>query len=158
MVNDGVSTFKSTPYGQKSLALGDSAYRTFAAPVLPYLARPLQYVAPYVKRADALGAQTLAKVDERFPVVKKSTGEIIDDAKAAVLLPVRIGQSGKEHILSTYDAEVKKVGGDGYVSYGKAALTTVLVLTTETLATVTSFLGNQKENSRQVIDEKTSSN
>lgn len=158
VVNDGVSTFKSNPYGQKSLELGDSAYRTFAAPVLPYLSRPYQYVAPYVKKADDLGDKTLSKVDEKFPVVKKPTNEIINDAKSIVLFPLRVGQSGKEHVLNTYDSEFKKNGGDGYINYGKAALTTVLIITTETLTTVTSFLGNQKDKARQTMDEKTSHN
>ncbi len=154
MVNDGVSTFKSNPYGQKSLQLVDSVYQTFAAPVLPWFSRPYQYVSPYVKKADDLGDKTLSKVDEKFPVVKKPTNEIINDGKTLVYLPVRIGQTGKEHVMNTYDSERRKAGGDDIISYTKAALTTVLVITTDTLTTVSNFLSNKKGEVRQAIDEK----
>lgn len=154
VVNDGVSTFKSNPYGQRSLALVDSVYQTFAAPVIPYFSRPYQYVSPYVKKADDLGDKTLSKVDEKFPVVKKPTNEIINDGKTLVLLPMRIGQSGKEHVFNTYDSERRKVGGDGLISYGKAALTTVLVVATDTFTTVSNFLNNKKGEARQTIEEK----
>jgi hypothetical protein len=157
VVNDSVSSFKSYPLGQRSLELTDSAYRNFAAPVLPYLSRPFQYVSPYVKKADDLGDKTLSKVDEKFPMVKKPTNEIMNDFKTVAAFPFRVAGTGKEHLLNTYESELKKVGGNGYVSYGKAALTTALIITTDTLTTVSNFLGNKKKETRQAIEEKTSS-
>lgn len=154
VVHDGVATFKSNPYGQKSLELSDSAYKTFAGPMMPYLQKSYQYVSPYVKKVDDLGDKTLCKVDERFPMVKKPTGELLDDAKSIVLLPIRVGQSGKEHVFSTYDAEVKKVGGENIVTYGKAFLTTALILTTEALTTASNFLGAKKDEAKATLDEK----
>jgi hypothetical protein len=151
-----VSTFKSNPYGQKSIELGDSAYRTFAQPVLPYLSKPYQYVSPYVKKVDDLGEKALSKVDEKLPVVKKPTQELVNDAKTIVYFPIRVGQTGKEHVFSTYEQEYKKVGGDGLLTYGKALLTTALILTTEFYTTASNFLGNKKNEVRQVVDEKTS--
>ena len=158
VVNDGVETFKSNPIGQRSLEIGDSAYRTFAAPLLPYLSGPFEYVAPYVKKADDLGDKTLARVDEKFPIVKKSTEEIVNDARAIAMFPLKVGQTGKEHVFNTYESELKKVGGNGIVSYGKAAFTTALVLTTDTLITVTSFLNDKKKQTNQTIEEKSSNN
>jgi len=154
VINDGVKTFKSNPYGQKSLELSDSAYKTFAQPVLPYFSKPFQYVSPYVKKADNLGDKTLSAVDERFPVVKKPAGEIYKDARDLVLLPYRTGLAGKDHVLETYSGEVKKVGGDNLVTYSKALLTTTLIVTTEVIQSISGFLGAKKEQTKSVVDEK----
>lgn len=154
MIHDGINTIKSNPYGQKSIELGDSAYKTFAQPVIPYFSKPYQYVSPYVKKADDLGDKTLSAVDERFPVVKKPAGEIYQDARNLVLLPLRTGLAGKDHVLETYNGEVKKVGGDNLVTYSKALLTTTLIVTTEVIQTIGSFLHTKKEQTKSVVDEK----
>lgn len=154
MIHDGINTIKSNPYGQKSIELGDSAYKTFAQPVFPYFTKPYQYVSPYVKKADDLGDKTLSAVDERFPVVKKPAGEIYQDARNLVLLPLRTGLAGKDHVLETYNGEVKKVGGDNLVTYSKALLTTTLIVTTEVIQTIGSFLHTKKEQTKSVVDEK----
>ncbi|KAF3766277.1 hypothetical protein M406DRAFT_322307 [Cryphonectria parasitica EP155] len=158
VVHDGVETFKANPYGQKSLQLGDSAYKTFAAPVLPYLSKPYQYVEPYVKRADDLGDKALAKVDEKFPVVKKPTGELYSDAKGIVLLPYNKAFEGRDHVLSVYSSEYKKVGGEngsGLILTGKAAVATALIITSETVKFIGDYLGQKKEQAHHVIDNKT---
>ncbi|KAH8889412.1 hypothetical protein GQ53DRAFT_216025 [Thozetella sp. PMI_491] len=154
LINDGVSTFKSNPYGQKSLQLGDSAYQTFAKPVLPYFSKPYTYLSPYVKKADDLGDKTLANFDARFPVVKKPTGELYADAKGLVLYPLHVGQAGRDHVLSTFSAERKKIGDETLITYGKAAVTTALILTTETIQTVSTYLSAKKEEAKTVVDEK----
>jgi hypothetical protein len=154
LINESLETIKSNPYGQKSIELGDSAYRTFAAPILPYFSKPYQYVEPYVKKADDLGDKTLSKVDEKFPIVKKPSGELYNDAKTLVSFPLRVGQSGKEHVLNTYNAEYKKVGGEGLSTYGKAAFTTALILGTQTFTTVSNFLSSKKGDLKQAVDEK----
>lgn len=155
VIHDGISTFKSNPYGKKSIELGDSAYKTFAEPVLPYFQKPYQYLSPYVKKADDLGDKTLAKVDERFPIVKKPTQELYNDAKTIVLFPVRVGQTGKEHVVQTYEVEYKKVGGDGLLTYGKALLTTALILTTEAYSTASSVFNSKKDDIKTAVDERT---
>ncbi|KAK0634858.1 hypothetical protein B0T17DRAFT_20025 [Bombardia bombarda] len=154
VINDTVSTIKSNPYGQKSIEIGDSVYRTFAAPVLPYFSKPYQYVSPYVKKADDIGDKTLYKVDEKFPIVKKPTNDLVNDAKTIVFFPLRISQSGKEYVLNTYSSECKKVGGDNLVTYGKAVLSTALIITTETLITVSNFVSSKKDDVKQAVDEK----
>jgi hypothetical protein len=155
VINDSINTFKSNPYGQKSIELGDSAYKTFAQPVLPYFFKPYQYVSPYVKKVDDLGDKTLCKVDEKFPIVKKPSQELLNDAKTVVFFPVRVGQIGKEHVFTTYESEYKKVGGDNVLTYGKALFTTALILTTEAYATASNFLGAKKKEVSQAVDEKT---
>ena len=153
-----MTTFKQNPYGQRSLQLGDSAYKTFAQPVLPYFSKPYQYVSPYVKKVDSLGDQTLSQVDARFPIVKKPTGELYADAKSAVLFPLRKGMEGRNHVLATYGDERKKVaGGDsdaGIVTSGKAIISTTLVLANETLALITGFLSSRKAEVKAEVGEK----
>jgi hypothetical protein len=153
-INDGVSTFKSNPYGQKSIEIGDSAYKTFAVPVMPYFSKPYQFVSPYIKKADSLGDMTLSKVDERFPVVKKPTGELYEDARNLVMMPYRVSLAGKDHVLSTYSTEKKKVGGENLMTYGKAIITTALIITSETVTSVSSYLTTKKEGVKNSVDEK----
>lgn len=152
-----METFKSNPYGQKSLQLGDSAYKTFAAPVLPYLSKPYQYVEPYVKKADDLGDKALAKVDERWPVVKKPTGELYSDAKGLVFFPYNKAFEGRNHVLDVYTREHKNLGGEngsGLLLTGKAAFTTALVISVETVKFIGDFLGQKREQAHQRVDNK----
>lgn len=154
MIDSGLKTFKSNPYGQKSLELSDSAYKKFAQPVLPLLNKPYQYVSPYVKKADHLGDKTLSTIDERFPVVKKPAGELYQEARDLVMLPLRTGLAGKDHVLETYNGECKKVGGEGLVTYSKALLSTTLIVTTEIVQGISGFLGGKKEQAKSAANEK----
>jgi len=152
VVNDGVATFKSTPLGQRSLQLGDSAFRTFAAPVLPYFSWPLQLIIPYARKADDLGDKTLSRVDEKFPIVKTPTDELINGARSIYALPFRVGQTGKEHVMSTYGAQLNKIGEKGLLGHGKAAVSTAYILTSESLATVGSYLNERNQRASPVVE------
>ncbi|KAL5596515.1 hypothetical protein BROUX41_006740 [Berkeleyomyces rouxiae] len=139
IVKDSVDTVATSPYAknayvQKSIALGDSAYKTFAVPVLGYISKPYQYVQPYVQKADSIGDETLSKVDARFPAFKKPTSELYAEARSAVLVPYQKTVEGRDHVLSTYNAERKKLGADGLVAYTKALVGTAVVLGTEGVA------------------------
>lgn len=134
--------------------MSDTAYKTFAQPILPYLNKPYQYVSPYVKKADDLGDKTLSKVDEKFPVVKKQTNEIYEDGRNLVLMPYRTAYAAKDHVFETYNGEVKKVGGDNLISYGKALLTTSFIVTAEVIQSVSGFLGQTKKQTKSAVDEK----
>lgn len=114
-------------------------------------------ITPYAKKADDLGDKTLSKVDEKFPIVKKPTDELINDARSMASLPLRVGQTGKEHVLSTYGAELDKTGGKGLIGHGKAAVTTALILTSESLSTVSAYLNEKKKQASEVVEEKTAS-
>lgn len=158
MVNDGVSTFKANPYGQKSLQLSDSAYQTFAKPIMPYLSKPITVILPLVKKADDLGDKTLTTIDNRFPIILKPTNELYAEAKEIVLYPVKVGQAGRDHVFTTFAAERKKIGDETIVTYGKAAITTAFILTNETITVVTKYLNTKKEQGKAVINEKTNGN
>jgi len=156
VINDGVATFKRNELGQRSIELGDSAYKTFAAPILSILQAPYQFVSPYVKRVDHIGDQTLSKVDERFPVVKKGTSELLADARCIALLPFRIGIEGKEHVVQLYTTEFKKVGGDNIISHAKSVVSTVYVVGIETMGWILGTLATKKDEAKDSLNEKAS--
>lgn len=97
-------------------------------------------MSPYVRKADQLGEQTLTRVDERVPALKKPTGELWTDGKDIFFFPYRKGVETKEHVFGLYNSEYKKIGGDGIVTSGKAALSTGLVVTVETLNWISDIL------------------
>jgi hypothetical protein len=154
VISDGVDTFKSNEYGQRSIKLGDAAYQTFAAPVLPWFAKPYQYVSPYVQKADSLGDKTLERIDERFPIVKKPTNDLYNETKGLILFPYNKGLEGKDHVFDVYNSEYKKNEQAGIVAHGKAAVTTVLVVSNETLAWLSGLLHAKKQESSQAINDK----
>ena len=154
VIEDSIAAFKQNPIGQKSLSLADQGYNAFAKPVIPYFQKPYQYVHPYVAKADSIGDSTLSKVDEKFPVVKKPTGELYDNAKGLAFFPLRKGLEGKDYVLKTYNSEFKKVGGEGLVTMGKAAVTTTLIVSSEALSWLSNYLGAKKEQAKEVTNEK----
>ncbi|KAM6536832.1 hypothetical protein FALCPG4_002814 [Fusarium falciforme] len=154
VISDGVHTFKSNEYGQKSIQLSDAAYQTFAAPVLPWFQRPYQYVSPYVQKVDSLGDKTLDRIDEKFPVVMKPTEELYNDTKGLILLPYHKGLEGRDHVFEVYSSEYKKNEQPGLVAHGKAAVITALVVSNETLSWISSFLHQKKAEATNAVNEK----
>lgn len=154
VIHDGVVAFRNNPYGKKSIALGDSAYQTFAAPLLPYLARPWSIIRPYAEKADSLGDQTLTKVEERVPVIKKPTDELVAGAKGIIALPFRTGFEAKDHVFKTYSQEKKKIGGDNLVAYSKALVSTSIITGSELLIYLGDVIRNKKEEAKDVVNEK----
>lgn len=86
-VSEGIETFKSNPYGKKSLEIVDNAYTRFGKPVEQYLETPYQYAKPYVSKADEFGDRALEQVEGHFPIVKEKTGTIVEKAKTTVFWP-----------------------------------------------------------------------
>jgi len=154
VVGDSIKTFKQYPIGQKSIALADSGYNTFAKPVLPYFSKPYQYVSPYVAKADSLGDSALSKIDEKFPATRKPTGELYDNATGLAFFPLRKGMEGKDYVFKTYNSEVKKVGGEGIVTMGKAAVTTSLIVSSDALSWLSNFLSTKKAETKEVVNDK----
>lgn len=145
VVSDAISTFKSNPYGKKSLDLSNTGYEKLVAPFIPYAKRPYGYVAPYVAKADSLGSDALSRVDHTFPIVKEDTEKIKGTVMDYAYLPFRLVGDSKNYVLDTYSSEYKKCGGDGYVAGSKAVITTGLVVTSDTLAWLSTFLGQKKD-------------
>lgn len=87
-VSDSIETFKTNPYGKKSLEIVDGAYARLGKPVEPYLKTPYSYAEPYISKADELGDKALHHVEGTFPIVKEKTGTIIEKAKSTAFWPV----------------------------------------------------------------------
>ncbi|KAI5291653.1 hypothetical protein KEM54_002229 [Ascosphaera aggregata] len=145
IVSDAITYAKSSQYGQKSLELADKGYSTFFSPILPYLNTPYEYVAPYVVKADSLGYDGLVAVESRFPIVTKPTEQIKGTVKSYVLVPVQAATTRKDYLLRTFSEELQKVGSKGYIASGKAVVTTGLIVTSDTLAWLSSVIGKRKE-------------
>ena len=154
VVSDAISTFKSNPYGKKSLDLSNTGYEKLVAPFIPYAKRPYGYVAPIVAKADSLGSDALSRVDNTFPIMKEDTEKIKGTVLDYAYFPFRLAGDSKNYILDTYSMEYKKCGGDGYVAGSKAVITTGLVVTSDTLAWLSTFLGQKKDEGTDYASKK----
>ncbi|KAI9827120.1 MAG: hypothetical protein M1819_007011 [Sarea resinae] len=155
VVSDSISTFKSNPYGKKSIELADTGYAKFAKPVLPYLSGPYGYVSPYVHKVDSIADSGLGKVEETFPIVKEDTEKLKDNVISVAFFPLHIASQGQEYLFNTYNSEYKKVGGEGIVTTGKTVVSTGLHVTSDVLGWLGSWLGPKKEAAKDKINEKT---
>lgn len=134
----------------------NAGYAKFVKPTFPYLETPASYAKPYVGKADELGDKFLSKVDERVPVLKSETQELKSSVWSFVFWPVTKTAETKDWAFGTYNSEYKKCGGDGIVAGGKAAVTTPLILGSEVLQWLSSFLQAKKEEAKEIVQEKTS--
>jgi hypothetical protein len=149
-----VSAFKENPYGSKSIDLTNTGYAKLVKPALPYFETPASYAKPYVAKADELGDKFLSKIDERVPMLKTETKEIKGTITSFIYWPITKTTETKDWALKTYDSEYKKCGGDGIVAGGKALVTTPLILGSDVLQWLSSFLAAKKEETKQVLQEK----
>ena len=153
-MSDAISTFKSNPYGKRSLDLSNTGYEKLVAPFIPYAKGPYGYVAPYVAKADSLGSDALSRVDHKFPIVKEDTEKIKGTVLDYAYFPFRLAGDSKNYVLDTYSSEYRKCGGDGYVAGSKAVITTGLVVTSDTLAWLSAFLGQKKDEGSDYAAQK----
>jgi len=144
LVSDSISAFKSNPYGAKSIDLTNAGYSKFVKPTFPYLQTPAAYAKPYVAKADAIGDSLLTKVDEKVPMLKSETSELQSKASELAGWPLVKAHETKDWVFSTYSNEYKKCGGDGYVAGGKAMITSSLVLSSDMLNWLGTFLQAKK--------------
>ncbi|OJD32589.1 pathogenesis associated protein [Diplodia corticola] len=154
VVSDLISTYKSNPYGQKSLDLSNAAYDRFGKPIVPYLSKPYGFVAPYVQRADSLADNGLSEVEKRFPIVKENTSTIKDRVVDVAFFPLRIAGHGKDYLYNTYSDEYQKTGGNGVITTAKAILSTELKITSDVLQLIADYLGPKKEEAKKYAQEK----
>ncbi|RKF71832.1 hypothetical protein GcM1_250242 [Golovinomyces cichoracearum] len=154
VISDSITTITSNRYGAKSLSLTTSSYEKISKPLLPYLRTPIAYISPYAAKADSFGKSTLSSFDSRFPAVKKPTGQLIEDGKAVVFFPLRKGFEGKDYLKNIFGTEKKKIGGDGLINYGKAVITTGLIVTSETLNWFNGFLTEKTDQVKELKNQK----
>jgi len=165
-VNDGVTYFKDHPLGQKSIALSNSAFDTFVKPLSPYIAKANGYASPYVHKADELADSGLGRVEERFPIIKEPTDKIKATITEKVTYPQKraadVYASGsayafeqKDYVLKVYSDEYRKIGDEGYIPMAKASVITSIILSTQLYGWLTAYLTSKKEETKEVVDEKT---
>lgn len=150
VVSDGVETFKSHPYGKKSLDLADSAYQRFVKPVEPHLETPYSYAKPYVGKADELGDSGLGYIDSKFPIVKEDTNTIVDKGKSIVLWPFKVAFDGKDYVVNTWSDEYQKTAnhkerGPGFSTLVMALISTELKIASDFFQVIADFLGPKYE-------------
>jgi hypothetical protein len=171
-VHDSIDGFKANPIGKISLGLAGQSYALVAKPLLPYLARPYEYVSPYLRKADSLADDGLRRVDAAFPAVKTPTAEIRGSIVDTVLLPVRVAAESKEYVFRTWDnqyRDIRKGEGEGagastgaagagasLLRVGRAAVSTGLTVTADSLAWLNSFLRAKGQQTKQAVQEKSS--
>ena len=71
-------------------------------------------------------------------------------------LPLRLVGQTRDYVYKTYSSEYKKCGGNGYIAGGKAMITTGLVVTSDGLGWLSSFLQTKGEEAKEEIKKKTS--
>lgn len=146
-VSDGIETFKTNPYGKKSLEIVGDVYTRFGKPVEPYLETPYNYVKPYVQKADELADSGLSTVESHLPIVTKDTSTIIDTGKSYVFWPYT-------YVSSTYSDEYTKTAkhndrGQGLVTSALALVSTELKIASDFFQAVADFLGPKYEESKK---------
>lgn len=109
---------------------------------------------PYLTRVDSLGDSALNTLDVKVPAVKKPVNELYADGKGIAFFPLNKAFEGKDYVLRTFDSETKKVGGNGVVTLGKAAITTTLIVSSDVLAWAASFAAKKKAQAKEVTKEK----
>ena len=67
---------------------------------------------------------------------------------------MKLGNEGKDYVLNVYGTEKKKVGGEGVVTYSKAALATGLIVTSDAIHWLSEFLSKKKEEAKEAVNEK----
>jgi hypothetical protein len=133
----------------------NAGYAKFVKPAFSYVETPVSYAKPYVAKVDQFGDKLLTKVDEKVPVLKSETKELKSSIWAIIYWPVTKTTETKDWAFSTYSSEYKKCGGDGLVAGGKAAVTTPLILASEVLQWLSTFLQTKKAEAKEVVQEKT---
>ena len=69
--------------------------------------------------------------------------------------PMKLASDGTNWVQGTYSDEYKKCGGDGIVAGGKAAITSSLILSSDVLGWLSSFLQAKKAQAKDTVKEKT---
>ncbi|KAF3917361.1 hypothetical protein ABW21_db0202528 [Orbilia brochopaga] len=162
VVSDGVTYFKGHPVGQRSISISQSVFDTLVKPFTPYFAKANVYAGPYVSKADELADSGLVKLEERIPLVKEPTEKLKERLTNLTAFHVAqdalaFGNEKKDYALSVYDNEYTKIsGGQGnLLTTAKAGVSTTFILSTQTLGWFAACLTAKKEQTKEVVNEKT---
>jgi len=124
--------FMSFSFGQWSIERGSDVCSRVSVPT---------FMQPYVHKADEYGDKALSALDEKFPVTKKPTDELVHDARSLAMRP-------KEHFVEVYRDEQQKAG-DGLVASGTALVYTTVAIGAEICGKALSYLRGQQSAASQ---------
>lgn len=155
VVSDSIETYKSNPYGKKSIEVADNVYSRFGKPVEPYLETPYSYAKPYLQKADQLADSGLATVESHFPIVKEDTNTIIDTTKSYVFWPYN-------YLSNTWSDEYHKTAkhngrGPGITTSALAIVSTELRIASDFFQKVADILGPKYQESKKTLQDKAES-
>ena len=113
-------------------------------------------------KGDELGEKFLKKGDEKVPILKSETKDIKGTITSYIYWPIQKTTETKDWAFGTYSSEYKKCGGDGIIAGSKALVTTPLIIGSDVLQWLGSFLQAKKEEAKgkadqakEVVQEKT---
>jgi len=107
VVADGITTYKSNPYGAKSLEFATQGVvivnNRIYKPLSPYLATPYSYVAPYVAKIDSLGDSGLTTLETKFPFIKEDTAALKEKTMSYATYPTTVLNDNTKVFRETYN-------------------------------------------------------
>ena len=157
VVSDGIETFRSNPYGAKSIEVADGAYTRFGKPLTPYLRTPYNLAEPYIQKADSLADSGLQSVDQHFPIVKQDTHAVVDTAKSYAVWPLHLAGDGYGYLMRTWDDEYQKTvrrdnRGPGLTSSVMAIVSAEMKIVGDVLQALADYLAPKKEQAKHKKD------
>jgi len=156
VISDGITTYKSHPYGAKSISLVNSAYSTayttFYPRLSPFLETPYSYVAPYLAKADSIGDSTLSSLDSRFPIVKAETSKISEKVQGLAGYPFVVVGKGREFVSKAWSEEYERSQGTGVVKGARAVIGTELKVGAAVIEYLRAVVGKVREEGKKGVE------
>lgn len=147
--------------GVKLLTAAHLYYRFFVIPTLFLLAPflfiaygPYGYIKPFAAKADSVAAYGLQTLDKRLRGLKQEPEEIKDRVGNVDFASLRKTKEGKDYMVNTYSQEYKKCGGQGMMASVKATITTQLLMMSDSLVWLCSFLNEKTDETGKVAKKK----
>jgi hypothetical protein len=158
-VSDGITTYKSNPYGAKTISVASQAVNIITAnvykPLSPYLKGPYSIVAPYVVKVDSLGDTGLTKLESRFPIVKEDTATLQKTVTGYAGYPLELADKGKSYVLKVYDERYGYHEGKNKLArMGFAAFDTQVTIVGKTFETIANYIHQKTEESKAKFEQK----
>jgi len=157
IVSDSITTYKTNPYGAKSISIFSSAYSTAYSTLYPrlspFLQTPYSFVEPYLVKADSLGDSGLSTLESKFPIVKEDTTTIQQKVQGVAGYPFAVVGKGKEYVTKTWEEEYSKSEGTGVFKTGRAVIGTELKLGQAVIEYLRGILLKAKEEGKSVVEK-----
>lgn len=156
VISSALSTYKSNPYGAKTLDISQNLYNRFGAPLKPYLETPASYAQPYAQKADNMGVSGLEALETRAPAVKDDPQTLFSKAKSLAWMPIRKTGEARDYVWETYNSEYEKTAryknrGPGLMTSAMAVVSTELKVASDFFGAVSEWLGPKYEEGKNEV-------